>query len=1180
MASSSSGSGVGRGRVCNERTVVKSFFRAVGHGNVRKVVGMIRKHGRGMVDVRDGVKDWLPIHFACVCGKRDMAKVLIKAGSKINAAAGPTGNTPLHLALLNRHWKLARSLAKRGADWEVLNSSGKTPRLLLLEAQEFGSGARGGTGVGGGDGSGSDVASFDSRTESSSSDGNGDGEVVDGVGFGSLADFYRRTASGMASDDDMSSTEGEGRLRRLSLARRSSIGPRRQSSKATGGAPEVIVARSSSSAGYVAPFPIVTPNDDPPISLRRLREELKDKVSVFAEHATVRKTDVDQDTIVVRLKAPDDSTKKLMVNSSWTGEELENFCCARANLSRAEAELMELVVLDSGDEQSIVTYVFAPEPIQAQGITHGTLLYLRVKYFKIPVKPSVPLLTVLKEQLLSNMMDGSMILSERLAIKLAGLQLVISNGPFRPNTFYKGFLSDVSILRYYLPPYLIERYPPKLWEDRLLAAYSAVGDIELSKALQVYVETSQQSPNYGATMFKGRAKTNGMYAQLGVAQDGVYIDVRGAAPKFYGFYRSSGKTQHLPNLVGWQGAVGGGGRVVLHLREGVAGASVQQVEFDITGGACVAVEFLDLLSGYYILLVYSDALYDHPILVLDESMWLLPREPLPLRIACQPAATRAPNIPYSDLDWFVEHYHAQCVNQSSPPLVSIFHRLHSAMDEGRPWTSLDVTDARSSTSQLRVLNFAIKSLGALERDAFMVPGQMRLTRVSFADSRIGARKDRLGAAVEIMATLGLTFAIATVDVSRCELQSAEQYSRLAAGLSFIVPLNKLVLDGNELCGKEAVSELKSGLHAGKQELQHVSFVDCKMDDEAIIGFGGRLYDEESTITYLDISHNRITDFGFEHGLMVNIRHGTSLASLNIGYNDMSSSSTAMLVEKLHEGITMYVLGLGEFNLKSKHMAGIVERLGAVGVLDISHNSVGKGFRELAEELATNATLRVLQAEHASIESGGVELLSMSLAVNRHLRELALGSNALSSKMALKLMEGVARSRMLTELDLSNNSLGKKFGAGLAAALGTGSCVLEKLVLKNNSLGASGIQGVASAIVSLPQLTSLDVSDTSAEDAGLLALGRALVGNTHVASLSVAGNYVSEEALWEFVLLMQDNVGLRVINATRNALFEPKAFETQLAKFKVLVDIDVSFTDGTASAVTHRLASWGHRLKFM
>ncbi|CAB0044950.1 unnamed protein product [Trichogramma brassicae] len=71
-------------------------------------------------------------HVACRCGLEDIVEQFLEAGQDPNYLWASTGDSPLHLALENRHPFVVRLLLKHGADPNLADRNGFTPLHWML----------------------------------------------------------------------------------------------------------------------------------------------------------------------------------------------------------------------------------------------------------------------------------------------------------------------------------------------------------------------------------------------------------------------------------------------------------------------------------------------------------------------------------------------------------------------------------------------------------------------------------------------------------------------------------------------------------------------------------------------------------------------------------------------------------------------------------------------------------------------------------------------------------------------------------------------------------------------------------------------------------------------------------------------------------------------------------------
>lgn len=97
---------------------------AASRGNAGQVATIVDTHA-GAIDQKD-VMGWVPLHWAAMMGKAEVARQLIEKGCLLDVADSH-GNTPLHLAASSGGAEVTAILLKEGAKCDVRNSRGNTP---------------------------------------------------------------------------------------------------------------------------------------------------------------------------------------------------------------------------------------------------------------------------------------------------------------------------------------------------------------------------------------------------------------------------------------------------------------------------------------------------------------------------------------------------------------------------------------------------------------------------------------------------------------------------------------------------------------------------------------------------------------------------------------------------------------------------------------------------------------------------------------------------------------------------------------------------------------------------------------------------------------------------------------------------------------------------------------------
>jgi cytohesin len=72
------------------------------------------------------------LHVACIVGNAEVVRVLLEEGQDDPNTRDRHGNTPLHIAAVNRRANIARILLAHGADPFIAQPSGWTPLDVAL----------------------------------------------------------------------------------------------------------------------------------------------------------------------------------------------------------------------------------------------------------------------------------------------------------------------------------------------------------------------------------------------------------------------------------------------------------------------------------------------------------------------------------------------------------------------------------------------------------------------------------------------------------------------------------------------------------------------------------------------------------------------------------------------------------------------------------------------------------------------------------------------------------------------------------------------------------------------------------------------------------------------------------------------------------------------------------------
>jgi Ran GTPase-activating protein (RanGAP) involved in mRNA processing and transport len=175
----------------------------------------------------------------------------------------------------------------------------------------------------------------------------------------------------------------------------------------------------------------------------------------------------------------------------------------------------------------------------------------------------------------------------------------------------------------------------------------------------------------------------------------------------------------------------------------------------------------------------------------------------------------------------------------------------------------------------------------------------------------------------------------------------------------------------------------------------------------------------------------------------------------------------------------------------------------------SYKIGNEGARHVANELATNITLKDLNLSNNDIGDDGAAALARALAVNESLTTLRMWFNRIGDIGMDALGQALMQNNSLQCLDVGDNNFGTvgltSFARGLKINTG-----LTWLSLHSNSIDKVGAAMLADALTENTKLEGLGLYHNRIGNEGATALGEALEVNTTLTSLILYGNNEGDE----------------------------------------------------------------------
>jgi Ran GTPase-activating protein (RanGAP) involved in mRNA processing and transport len=254
---------------------------------------------------------------------------------------------------------------------------------------------------------------------------------------------------------------------------------------------------------------------------------------------------------------------------------------------------------------------------------------------------------------------------------------------------------------------------------------------------------------------------------------------------------------------------------------------------------------------------------------------------------------------------------------------------------------------------------------------------------------------------------------------------------------------------------------------------------------------------------------------------------------------------AVLSTLLPRAVCLSVFVLRNCDLGDDAMAAVINSLSGLSqlrLINISNNTLSGpiSVAALGAHIATNNALRFLdmRASFPKID-GCIEILA----------------------------QGLAKSRSLTHLDIAGNKIGDvglaRITSAISSAISSG-IPLQTLGLGRNLLTEKSSGTLTELLRKLPLLNTLAIQYNSLEDAGIAAIGAALIGSK-VVNLNTRGNKITPAAADSLEMLVIGLPDLRTFDISNNMIKAPgvTAVATGLRARKTgpLQVLNLGFTDG-------------------
>lgn len=259
------------------------------------------------------------------------------------------------------------------------------------------------------------------------------------------------------------------------------------------------------------------------------------------------------------------------------------------------------------------------------------------------------------------------------------------------------------------------------------------------------------------------------------------------------------------------------------------------------------------------------------------------------------------------------------------------------------------------------------------------------------------------------------------------------------------------------------------------------------------------------VTSLDMSGCGIGEAGAAR-LAKSLRTGSSIATLNLAANSLSSKAVAEVVQGLHGQLVRGAASVTSLNLSGNTLATLSASESAAvaalaGLLRRGDcilqklNLASTGLQPpqvcaLSKALQLNSSLKAIELRGNKPQTSGCRALGEACASSPSLTSLQLSACQIGDEGVQQLLCALPGRGVLAQLNLGSNGLTDKATVDISRSLSRpGSCI-KALGLSDNSISSRGVGAVAKLISTSP-LSDLQLSDNDIGDAGAVALSTVL-----------------------------------------------------------------------------------------
>ena len=297
----------------------------------------------------------------------------------------------------------------------------------------------------------------------------------------------------------------------------------------------------------------------------------------------------------------------------------------------------------------------------------------------------------------------------------------------------------------------------------------------------------------------------------------------------------------------------------------------------------------------------------------------------------------------------------------------------------------------------------------------------------------------------------------------------------------------------------------------------------------------------SVLEHLDLSHCNISELRMKI-IVRKLCQVSTLKCIDISYIILPNDAAINIALVICRNLFLEKLNLSGCELSESQIMNTVKALNNLSrlkYLNISHNKVNDdAANKLASALTTNPLLEHLKLSNCELSelqiTGIVKALSEK---ESFLMFLDISHNTITNNESDEISSVVINSPLLEHLNLAHCKLSELQLISILKALGKTS-LLKFLDVSHNEVSREAANEISSVIVNNRSLQYLNLSACNLEEDSLITISDSLACITHLVSIDVSYNCITEKAAYKVAIALRKNTSLERLSFC--ACFEDNA----------------------------------------